>query len=57
MKRIWIFIHTHRGLIQAPEIFYSKSKALLRQEEILQKNFNRDYDEVEVFEKIVKIKA
>lgn len=50
MKKIWILIYVHHGLIQEPEIFNDENSALLRKKEILQK-FNKDYDEVEIFEK------
>jgi hypothetical protein len=50
MKKIWLIIYVHRGLIQEPEIFMNENTALERKKEIL-KNFNRDYDEVEIFEK------
>lgn len=52
MKKIWILIHLHRGFIQEPEIFSDKKLALKRRKEIL-KHFNRDYDELEVFPKIL----
>lgn len=53
MKKIWILIHVYHGLIQEPEIFFSKSIAVKRKKKIL-KNFNRDYDELDIFEKVVK---
>ena len=49
MKKIWILIYVHRGFIQEPEIFYKKIEANKRMNELL-KDFNPDYDEVEVFE-------
>jgi hypothetical protein len=51
MKKIWILIHTNRGLIETPEIFYVKKEAIAAKEKICQMYFNPDYDEVEVFEK------
>ena len=50
MKKIWILIYVHRGFIQEPIIFIDKKSALMRKKEIL-KRFNRDYDEIELFEK------
>lgn len=52
MKTIWLVIYVSRGFIQEPELFFDKSSALKRKREIL-KTFNRDYDEVEVFEKVL----
>ncbi len=51
MKKIWILIYVNRGLIQEPEIFFDEPSALKRKRKLL-KNFNPDYDEVEVFEKL-----
>jgi hypothetical protein len=50
MKKIWILIYVHRGSIQEPEIFNKKTDANKRKNELL-KDFNPDYDEIEVFEK------
>ena len=50
MKKIWILIYVHRGFIQEPEIFIDENSALVRKKEIL-KRFNKDYDEIEIFEK------
>jgi len=50
MKRIWILILVKRGLIQEPEIFYNKKAASIRKTTLL-KDFNPDYDEVEIFER------
>jgi hypothetical protein len=50
MKKLWILIYVHRGFVQEPEIFIDENSALIRQKEILKK-FNRDYDELEIFEK------
>ncbi len=52
MKTIWLLIHVHHGLIQEPEIFVDEQSALKRKKKIL-KEFYVDYDEVEIFEKIV----
>lgn len=50
MKKIWILVFVNHGLIQEPELFSTKKEAIKRKREIL-KDFNRDYDEVEVFAK------
>lgn len=52
MKKIWILVYVHRGFIQEPEIFLDKKSALSRKEGIL-RHFNKDYDEIEIFEKHV----
>ncbi|MEA3446341.1 MAG: hypothetical protein U9R19_16610 [Bacteroidota bacterium] len=51
MKRLFFLFWVHRGFIQEPEIFYNKKDAELRKEEIEEKGFNNDYDEIEIFEK------
>lgn len=51
MKKVWVLIYVHHGLIQEPEIFTDEQSALKRKNKIL-KDFNADYDEIEVFEKI-----
>ncbi len=50
MKKIWILIYVQRGFISEPEIFFAKNLAQKRKREIL-KIFNRDYDEIKMFEK------
>ena len=52
MKKIWILIYVHRGLIQSPEIFLSEVAAEKRKKKIMD-NFNRDYDEIEIYEKTI----
>ena len=52
MKKIYILIYVWRGLIEKPEIFYTK-KAALEREKQLKKNMNSDYDEVAVYKKVV----
>ncbi len=51
MKRIWILVHTHRGFIESPEIFFSKQDAEKRRVSIMKEIFNEDYDEIGIFEK------
>ncbi len=52
MKTIWLLIYVKRGLIQDPEIFINENLAIKRKNEIL-KDFNQDYDEIEIFEKVI----
>lgn len=52
MKTIWLIIYVHHGLIQEPEIFFEERSALKRKS-ILLSQMNRDYDEVEIFKKIL----
>jgi len=52
MKKFWILIYVFHGLIQEPELFFNKKDALKRKKEIL-KDFNRDYDELKIFEEII----
>ena len=48
--KVWIVSLVKRGFIEEPEIFYNASGAEKRKQELL-KDFNPDYDEIEVFEK------
>ncbi len=50
MRTIWLVIYVSRGCIQDPEVFFDEASAVKRKKEIL-KCFNRDYDEVKIFEK------
>ncbi len=52
MKKIWILIYVHRGFIQEPEIFFEMKAAENRKKSIM-KNFNPDYDEIDIYEKIL----
>ena len=52
MKKYWILIYVYHGFIQEPEIFFDERSALKRKKQIL-RNFNKDYDEIEIFEKNV----
>jgi hypothetical protein len=54
MKKIWILAFVKRGFIQKPEIFFSKHLAHSRRKTLM-KDFNRDYDEIEIFEKYIPI--
>jgi hypothetical protein len=51
MNAFWILVLVKRGCIEEPEIFSSLREAQKRKRELL-KNFNRDYDEVGIFEKL-----
>jgi hypothetical protein len=50
MKTLWVLILVKHGLIQKPVMCLSKKEAF-RQKQILMKDFNPDYDEIEVFAK------
>jgi hypothetical protein len=52
MKNIWILIYVHRGLIQEPEIFFEFETAQKRKA-IIMSDFNPDYDEIDIFEKVI----
>lgn len=54
MTRVWILILAKRGFIQEPQIFYNKRSANSRKRVLLE-DFNPDYDEIEVFEKVIHI--
>ena len=54
MKKLWILVYVYRGFIVEPEVFDNEKSAAERMEKILE-NFNADYDEVEIFEKVVKV--
>lgn len=54
MKKIWIVILSKRGFIQKPEIYQDAEKAT-RRKKILLRDFNPDYDEIDVFEKRIRI--
>ena len=51
MNNFYILIWVHRGFIQEPEIFKSKKEAIIRKTQIKRSVFNRDYDEINIFEK------
>jgi hypothetical protein len=53
MKRIFLLIWVHRGLVQEPEIFYKKSDANQRKIIIQSTAFNPAYDEIDIFEKLL----
>lgn len=55
MKTIWILILVKKGIINVPEIFYSATEAQ-EKKRVLLKNFNRDYDEIEIFKKRIGTK-
>ncbi len=51
MNNFYILIWVHRGFIQEPEIFKSKKEAIIRKTQIKRSVFNRDYDEINIFER------
>ncbi len=50
MKTIWILILAKSGIIEEPEIFYDELSAL-RRKKVLMRDFNPDYDVLDIFEK------
>jgi hypothetical protein len=54
MKKIWILVLVKRGLIEQPELFFSLEMARKRRERLM-KDFNPDYDELEIFEKHISL--
>ncbi len=54
MKKIWILTLVKKGFIQEPEVFYNSIDAFKRKNKIMQ-DFNPDYDEIDIFEKIIII--
>ena len=52
MQTIWILIQVKRGFIIEPEIFFSAFQAKNRKEELIN-DYNKDYDEMEIFKKQV----
>ena len=54
MKKVWILTLVKRGFIQEPEIYYDSDTANSRKRALL-KDFNPDYDEIDVFEKHIRI--
>lgn len=54
MRKIWILTIVKRGFIQEPEIFYNKHTANMRKKALMA-DFNPDYDELDIFEKHIRI--
>jgi len=54
MRKVWILTLVKRGFIQEPEIYRDEETANYRKAALL-KDFNPDYDEIEVFEKHIHI--
>jgi hypothetical protein len=54
MKKIWILVKTYRGIIDEPEVFFDEKSALRRLNR-LRKTLNPDYDEADVFEKVLRL--
>ncbi len=53
MIKIWVIVRTFRGLLIEPEIYYSRKEAVLRKRELI-KEVNPQYDEIEIFNKIIE---
>lgn len=53
MKSIYILLWVHRGFIQEPEFFKNKKDVYLRKAQIQERSYNSDYDEVEIFKKLL----
>ena len=49
-----ILVLVKRGFIQEPEVFFDSIKAKKRKKDLL-KDFNPDYDEIEIFEKKLSV--
>ena len=56
MRTIWILVHSHSGIINEPEIFYSIEESRERKNELLKK-FDEHYDEIEIFETLLTEKS
>ncbi|MHB8828936.1 MAG: hypothetical protein ACYC6Q_05330 [Syntrophales bacterium] len=54
--KVWILSLSKRGFIQEPEIFYDLNAAENRKQKLLL-DFNPDYDELDVFEKQIRLVA
>lgn len=54
MRKIWILTLVKRGFLQEPEIFYDEDNAQ-RRKRVLMRDFNPDYDELEIFEKQINV--
>lgn len=50
MTKLWVLILCKRGFIQEPEFYFDPETAEARKK-VLLRDFNPDYDELEVFEK------
>lgn len=50
--KVWILVLVKRGFIQQPELFRKYKDAKKRMNLLLQ-DFNRDYDEIEIFPKSI----
>jgi hypothetical protein len=57
MKTIWILVYTVGGILEKPEIFFSKKKAVTRRKELKSGNSLKEYDEVGIFSKRLSIAA
>ena len=55
MKTIWILTYTVGGILEEPEIYFSNREAKLKKRKLLSSGGLKEYDEVEIFSKKVKI--
>jgi hypothetical protein len=51
---MWIIVRTFHGLLEEPELFFDRVTAFKRFSE-LKRSVNADYDEIEMFEKHLRI--
>ena len=55
MKTIWILVYTVGGILEEPEIFFSKKDALTQKRRLKRGSGLKEYDDVEIFSKRLKI--
>ncbi|GAB4298705.1 MAG: hypothetical protein Kow0098_24330 [Ignavibacteriaceae bacterium] len=55
MKTIWILVYTVGGILEEPEIFYSKNKAETRKRQLSSDQGLKDYDDVKIYNKRLKV--
>ena len=55
MITIWILVYTVGGLLTEPEIFFDKKDALYRKRRLKMGNGLKDYDDLEIYSKRLKI--
>jgi hypothetical protein len=53
MKKIFVLVWVHRGFVQEPEFFQTSTEAIQRMDTIKKEGFNADYDEINIFEKLL----
>jgi hypothetical protein len=55
MITIWILVYTVGGILEEPEIFFSKKKAVTRRKNLKSGSDLKEYDEVELFSRRLRI--